>query len=77
MNREIHVRICEGVGVRFPRATRLLPLLGMFILGPTEEGCRYPDSSAFLGYREVLQPKVACCDKLCTCPKFLRGLEVR
>ena len=23
MNREVHVRICEGVGVRFPRATRL------------------------------------------------------
>ena len=26
MNREIHVRICEGLGVRFPRATRLLNL---------------------------------------------------
>ena len=25
MNREIHVRICEGLGVRFPRATRLAP----------------------------------------------------
>lgn len=24
MNREVHVRICEGEGVRFPRATRLL-----------------------------------------------------
>ena len=24
MSREVHVRICEGVGVRFPRATRLL-----------------------------------------------------
>jgi hypothetical protein len=23
MNREAHVRICEGVGVKFPRATRL------------------------------------------------------
>jgi hypothetical protein len=23
MKREFHVRICEGVGVRFPRATRL------------------------------------------------------
>jgi len=23
MNREVHVRICEGVGVRFPHATRL------------------------------------------------------
>jgi hypothetical protein len=23
MNREVHVRICEGLGVRFPRATRL------------------------------------------------------
>lgn len=22
MNREVHVRFCEGVGVRFPRATR-------------------------------------------------------
>ena len=24
MNREVHVRFCEGLGVRFPRATRLL-----------------------------------------------------
>ncbi len=24
MNREAHVRICEGLGVKFPRATRLL-----------------------------------------------------
>jgi hypothetical protein len=24
MSREVHVRICEGVGVRFPHATRLL-----------------------------------------------------
>jgi len=23
MNREVHVRFCEGLGVRFPRATRL------------------------------------------------------
>jgi hypothetical protein len=23
MNREVHVRICEGVGVKLPRATRL------------------------------------------------------
>jgi hypothetical protein len=22
MNREVHVRFCEGVGVKFPRATR-------------------------------------------------------
>jgi hypothetical protein len=26
MNREVHVRICEGLGVRFPRATRLKDL---------------------------------------------------
>ena len=26
MNREVHVRICEGVGVRFPHATRLRDL---------------------------------------------------
>jgi hypothetical protein len=26
MSREAHVRICEGVGVRFPHATRLLHL---------------------------------------------------
>jgi len=25
MNREVHVRFWEGVGVRFPRATRLYP----------------------------------------------------
>ena len=24
MSREVHVRICEGVGVRLPRATRLV-----------------------------------------------------
>ena len=24
MNREVHVRFWEGVGVRFPRATRLI-----------------------------------------------------
>jgi RNA-directed DNA polymerase len=24
MSREVHVRICEGAGVRFPRATRLV-----------------------------------------------------
>jgi hypothetical protein len=24
MRREFHVRFCEGVGVRFPRATRLV-----------------------------------------------------
>jgi RNA-directed DNA polymerase len=26
MSREVHVRICEGAGVRFPRATRLVVL---------------------------------------------------
>ena len=26
MSREVHVRICEGVGVRFPRATRRVVL---------------------------------------------------
>ncbi len=26
MSREVHVRFCEGVGVKFPRATRLLVL---------------------------------------------------
>ncbi len=25
MNREVHVRFCEGVGVKFPRATRPVP----------------------------------------------------
>ena len=30
MNREVHVRICEGLGVKFPRATRLK--LKFFIL---------------------------------------------
>ena len=25
MNREVHVRFCEGVGVKFPRATRRAP----------------------------------------------------
>jgi len=28
MNREVHVRFCEGVGVKFPRATR--PLIHTF-----------------------------------------------
>ena len=27
MNREVHVRICEGVRVRFPCATRLLTVI--------------------------------------------------
>jgi hypothetical protein len=27
MRREFHVRFCEGVGVRFPRATRLVILV--------------------------------------------------
>ncbi len=26
MSREVHVRFCEGVGVQFPRATRLVVL---------------------------------------------------
>ena len=26
MSREVHVRFCEGLGVRFPRATRLVVL---------------------------------------------------
>jgi len=30
MNREVHVRFCEGVGVKFPRATR--PLMHTFPL---------------------------------------------
>ena len=29
MNREVHVRFCEGVGVKFPRATR--PLIHTFL----------------------------------------------
>jgi len=28
MNREVHVRFCEGMGVKFPRATR--PLIHSF-----------------------------------------------
>ena len=28
MNREVHVRFCEGMGVKFPRATR--PLIHTF-----------------------------------------------
>jgi hypothetical protein len=35
MNREVHVRFWEGVGVRFPRATRLSPSLR---LGPGGAG---------------------------------------
>jgi RNA-directed DNA polymerase len=34
MSREIHVRFCEGLGVRFPRATRLV------VLCKTEKNCR-------------------------------------
>ena len=30
MNREVHVRFCEGVGVKFPRATR--PLIHTFAI---------------------------------------------
>jgi len=28
MNREVHVRVCEGLGVRFPQATRLARIEG-------------------------------------------------
>jgi hypothetical protein len=31
MNREIHVRICQGVRVRFPCATRLMDSAGMLV----------------------------------------------
>src|SRR3954470_19857065 len=37
MKREFHVRFCEGAGVQFPCATRLLPDPG-FALGPHGEG---------------------------------------
>jgi RNA-directed DNA polymerase len=30
MSREVHVRICEGAGVRFPRATRLVILVDAY-----------------------------------------------
>ena len=30
MNREVHVRFCEGLGVKFPRATRLATFLPSF-----------------------------------------------
>ena len=30
MSREVHVRICERLGVRFPRATRLVVLIGPY-----------------------------------------------
>ena len=32
MNREVHVRFCEGLGVKFPRATRLCNQLTLFYL---------------------------------------------
>ena len=41
MNREVHVRFCEGVGVKFPRATR--PLIHSF--SPKEYSTTYWDGS--------------------------------
>jgi hypothetical protein len=37
MSREVHVRFCEGVGVKFPRATRRV-----FAIGGTQGG-GYPE----------------------------------
>jgi hypothetical protein len=56
MNREVHVRFCEGVGVKFPRATR--PLIHTpleFALAQDVEGCQdrlIRDSSATM----IVQP---------------------
>ena len=38
MNREVHVRFWEGLGVRFPRATRLPPRLRERGRGQAEPG---------------------------------------
>ena len=40
MSREIHARICEGVGVRFPHATRLSHFsIGFIKKHNQSEGC--------------------------------------
>jgi hypothetical protein len=40
MNREVHVRFCEGVGVKFPRATRPLMHTFSFKASSTKYGSR-------------------------------------
>jgi len=51
MSREVHVRICEGVGVRFPHATRLFHPS----LRPSGPEC--PGQSAF--YADQFTPSMA------------------
>ena len=36
MNREVHVRFCEGLGVKFPRATRLCRFKTIDLLGTAD-----------------------------------------
>jgi len=43
MSCEVHVRFCEGVGVKFPRATRLTKLA----LDPMSQNTRSISSSCF------------------------------
>jgi hypothetical protein len=45
MNREVHVRFCEGVGVKFPRATRRAPGMAR----STITRCCQPVSESELG----------------------------
>jgi len=49
MNREVHVRICEGLGVKFPGPTRQLPTPK-----PRSTDCRfhYPSSNSDLKVEE-------------------------
>ena len=52
MNREVHVRFCEGVGVKFPRATR--PLIHTF--GSRE------DTTTYWGDSEMAKVWIKVCN---------------
>jgi len=54
MNREVHVRFCEGVGVKFPRATRPLihTLLGFAQAQDVEKKKAEPVTPHLLGLNQ-------------------------
>ena len=51
MSREVHVRFREGLGVRFPRATRLV--IGLAIIGVGNQPVNLPLSQHALAYLDT------------------------
>ena len=50
MNREVHVRICERLGVKFPGPTRQTPNTFFEIVGPVPSSADIGQSVGQLGY---------------------------